>query len=89
MPRVTVGNWRQDEDFLRNRSTDAVGDAAGADKIHIQRKMFPMLLDGSAGHNTDLLSVDGFVDFRPGEFVVAVLCECTTGHESFPCRTSC
>lgn len=73
MPGVTVGYHGEYENLVGNRLTGTVGDADRADEIDIQRQVWPVLFDGSARHDTDLLQIDGIVDFRPGQFFVAVL----------------
>ena len=45
----------------------------GADQIDVQRQVRAVLLDGPAGHDADFAQLDGVVDFRPGQFFVAIL----------------
>ena len=40
--------------------------------VDVEGEVRSVLFDGAAGQNADLAEIDGIIDFRPGEFFVAV-----------------
>src|SRR5262249_58178952 len=51
------------------------------DEVHVERQVRAVLLDGAAGHDTDLAQLDGVVDLGPGQLLVTVLPAGTAGHD--------
>jgi hypothetical protein len=74
MARIAVANRGQHQQFPGNQPSGAVRDSRGADDIDIQRQMRPVLLDRAAGHEADLVQVDGVVVLGSGEFFVTKFC---------------
>ena len=62
MACVSVSNRRQHQNPFRHRTANTVSNAAWANQIDIQRKMFAVLFDRSAGNDANLLGLDRFVN---------------------------
>lgn len=82
VPGVAVGDDGEHEQLIGDFFAGTVRDSDGADEVDIQRQVRPVLLDGPARHDADLLQVDGVVDLRPGELLIAVFGRCAA-HGTF------
>src|SRR5262249_55038733 len=71
---------REQEHLLGDRSSRSSCDLGGANHIDIKWQMRAMLLNSAARKDADLAKIHRVVDFRPGEFFVAIFSLSLAGH---------
>src|SRR5262249_51421127 len=69
--RVAITNGGQHEQFVRYQASSAQGDSRGANDVDIQWQMSAVLFHGATGDEANLPQLDGVIDFRQSELLIA------------------
>jgi hypothetical protein len=77
---VAVRDSWQHEHLVGVGCSDSVGNRSGTHQVNVQRQVVTVLLDRPARNDANLILLNGIVNFRPREFLVAVFGAGFAGH---------
>jgi len=80
VPGVSIGHDWQHQHLIGNLLARAACNSERTDEVDVQRQVRPMLLDRTAGNETNLPDVDGIINLGPSQFFIAILGRGTARH---------
>ncbi len=86
MSGVAVRHDRQHFHLVGNLFARSSGNAARADKVHVERQVRAVLFDGAAGDDANLSGVDSVFDFGPSQLFIAIVRQGAIAHGKNPLR---